>query len=56
MIFLGLGTNLGDRSKNLDDAGELLSEKITIIKKSSIFERLCLRTHLMTGPKKIFII
>jgi 2-amino-4-hydroxy-6-hydroxymethyldihydropteridine diphosphokinase len=37
-IYLGLGTNLGDTESNLEQALNFLSEKITIIKKSSLYE------------------
>ncbi|MDR1247025.1 MAG: 2-amino-4-hydroxy-6-hydroxymethyldihydropteridine diphosphokinase [Clostridiales Family XIII bacterium] len=37
-IYLGLGTNLGDTESNLEQALYCLSEKITILKKSSLYE------------------
>jgi 2-amino-4-hydroxy-6-hydroxymethyldihydropteridine diphosphokinase len=37
-VYLGLGTNLGDTESNLDRALRSLSEKITILKKSSLYE------------------
>ncbi|MGC9080137.1 2-amino-4-hydroxy-6-hydroxymethyldihydropteridine diphosphokinase [Sulfurihydrogenibium sp.] len=37
-VFLGLGSNVGDREKNLKEAINLLSEKINIIKLSKIYE------------------
>lgn len=37
-VFLSLGTNLGDREANLDRALLLLSEKITICRRSSLYE------------------
>jgi 2-amino-4-hydroxy-6-hydroxymethyldihydropteridine diphosphokinase len=36
-IYLGLGSNVGDRLLNLNKAIELLSEKIQILKKSKIY-------------------
>jgi len=40
MVFIGLGTNLGDRYKNLSDARTLISsyKEIEILKESSILE------------------
>jgi 2-amino-4-hydroxy-6-hydroxymethyldihydropteridine diphosphokinase len=37
-VYLGLGSNLGNRQKNLDMALELLSQRLQIKKVSSIFE------------------
>jgi 2-amino-4-hydroxy-6-hydroxymethyldihydropteridine diphosphokinase len=37
-IYLGLGTNLGNTESNLEQALHFLSENITILKKSSIYE------------------
>lgn len=38
-IFLGLGSNLGDRQKYLDDAMRLLGQRgVKILKKSSVHE------------------
>jgi 2-amino-4-hydroxy-6-hydroxymethyldihydropteridine diphosphokinase len=37
-IYLGLGTNLGGTESNLEQALQLLSENITILKKSSRYE------------------
>lgn len=37
-VYLALGSNLGDRCKNLHLALEKLSEKVTIIKASSVYE------------------
>ena len=46
--FLGLGSNLGDREKNIKRALKLLREaKIKILKKSSLIE-----TAPMGGPKQ----
>jgi len=36
-VYLGLGSNVGDRLLNLTKAIELLSEKIQILKKSKIY-------------------
>ena len=36
-VYLGLGSNVGDRLLNLNKAIELLSEKIKILKKSKIY-------------------
>ena len=36
-VYLGLGSNVGDRLLNLNKAIELLSEKIQIVKKSKIY-------------------
>jgi 2-amino-4-hydroxy-6-hydroxymethyldihydropteridine diphosphokinase len=36
-VYLGLGSNVGDRLLNLKKAIELLSEKIQILKKSKIY-------------------
>lgn len=36
-VYLGLGSNVGDRLLNLNKAIELLSEKIQILKKSKIY-------------------
>ncbi len=40
IVYIGLGSNLGDREKNLDDAVVRLSSRpfITILKQSSILE------------------
>ena len=38
MVYLGLGSNLGDREANLRRALELLSEDITLEKVSSIYD------------------
>lgn len=38
IIFLGLGSNLGDRRANLEQALELLSKEIEILAASSIYE------------------
>ncbi len=38
LIYLGLGSNLGDRKENLEKAIEYLSEKIKILRLSSIYE------------------
>jgi len=38
IIFLGLGSNLGDRKANLEQALELLSKEIEILAVSSIYE------------------
>lgn len=37
-IYLGIGTNLGDKYSNLEQALNFLSEKVDILKKSSIYE------------------
>lgn len=38
-VFLGLGSNLGDRIKNLDKAFELLEKSgVMVIKKSGVYE------------------
>lgn len=37
-IYLSLGTNLGDKENNLKHALCLLSEEVTILKKSSLYE------------------
>jgi 2-amino-4-hydroxy-6-hydroxymethyldihydropteridine diphosphokinase len=37
-IYLGLGTNLGDRERNLEQALRFLSEEVKILKKSSLYE------------------
>lgn len=38
VIFLGLGTNLGDRAANLAAARQQLGEKLTLIRASSVYE------------------
>ncbi len=38
MIFVGLGSNLGNRKENLEQALTLLQQKCTILKQSSIIE------------------
>ncbi len=38
MIFISLGSNLGNRKEYLEEAMSLISEKCTIVKKSSIIE------------------
>ncbi|MBD3360845.1 2-amino-4-hydroxy-6-hydroxymethyldihydropteridine diphosphokinase, partial [Candidatus Peregrinibacteria bacterium] len=37
-VYIGLGTNLGNRSKNLDSAIKEIEEFSKIIKKSSVYE------------------
>lgn len=37
-IYLSLGTNLGDKENNLEHALHFLSEKVIILKKSSLYE------------------
>ncbi|MHA1539344.1 MAG: 2-amino-4-hydroxy-6-hydroxymethyldihydropteridine diphosphokinase [Alphaproteobacteria bacterium] len=37
-IYLALGSNLGDREKNLKEAARLLSEKVHIVKSSKAYE------------------
>lgn len=37
-IYLSLGTNLGDKEENLENALRLLSEKVKILKTSSLYE------------------
>nr|WP_225973758.1 2-amino-4-hydroxy-6-hydroxymethyldihydropteridine diphosphokinase [Dehalogenimonas formicexedens] len=39
-IFLGLGSNLGDRLENLESALKLISEKVTVTRTSPIYETL----------------
>ncbi|MCX5681384.1 MAG: 2-amino-4-hydroxy-6-hydroxymethyldihydropteridine diphosphokinase [Candidatus Omnitrophica bacterium] len=38
LVFLGLGSNIGDRMKNIQNAVNLLSKKISIKKVSTIIE------------------
>jgi len=38
VVFLGLGTNLGDRAANLAAARQQLGEKLTLIRASSVYE------------------
>ena len=38
IAYLGIGSNMGDREKNIHDALNLLSEKTTLLKKSSLIE------------------
>ncbi len=38
VVFLGLGTNLGDRAANLAAARRQLGEKLTLIRASSVYE------------------
>ena len=37
-VFLGIGTNLGDRERNLLEARAVLSQTLKIIKESSIYQ------------------
>ena len=37
-VFLGLGTNMGERQQNLADAIEALAKKMKILRRSSIYE------------------
>ena len=37
-VFLGIGTNLGDRERNLQDALAILSQKMVVLKESSIYQ------------------
>lgn len=37
-VFLGLGTNIGDREKNLQKARQAIANEMTILKSSSIYE------------------
>ncbi len=37
-VFIGLGTNLGDRASNLEAARSALAVEMTILKQSSIYE------------------
>jgi 2-amino-4-hydroxy-6-hydroxymethyldihydropteridine diphosphokinase len=37
-VYLGLGSNMGDRQKNLDKALDLLSQRLQVEKVSSVYE------------------
>ena len=37
-VFLGIGTNLGDRERNLQEARDVLSQRLEILKESSIYQ------------------
>ncbi len=37
-VFLGIGTNLGDRERNLQEALAVLSQKMVILKQSSVYQ------------------
>lgn len=37
-VFLGIGTNLGERERNLRDARTVLSQRLEILKESSIYQ------------------
>jgi 2-amino-4-hydroxy-6-hydroxymethyldihydropteridine diphosphokinase len=37
-VFLGIGTNLGDRERNLQEARTALSQRLEILKESSIYQ------------------
>ena len=37
-VFLGIGTNLGDRERNLQEARTALSQRLKILKESSIYQ------------------
>ncbi len=38
LVYLGLGTNLGDRPANLENARKALQQAMTILRASSIYE------------------
>ena len=38
IVYLGLGSNLGDRKENLDRALEYLSQRLRVIGKSSVYD------------------
>lgn len=38
IVYLGLGSNLGDRGTNLDKALEFLTQRLTVKKTSSVYE------------------
>lgn len=37
-VFLGIGTNLGDRERNLQEVRAVLSQKLVILEESSIYQ------------------
>ncbi len=37
-VFLGIGTNLGNRERNLQEARAVLSQRLEILKESSIYQ------------------
>jgi len=37
-VFLGIGTNLGERERNLQEARAVLSQRLEILKESSIYQ------------------
>lgn len=37
-VFLGLGTNMGDRQQNLADAIDALAKKMEMLRRSSVYE------------------
>ena len=37
-VFLGIGTNLGDRERNIQEARTALSQRLEILKESSIYQ------------------
>ncbi len=37
-VFLGLGTNMGDRQQNLTDAIDAIAKKMEILRRSSVYE------------------
>ena len=37
-VFLGIGTNLGERERNLQEARVVLSQRLEILKESSIYQ------------------
>jgi len=37
-VFLGIGTNLGDRERNLQEARQVLSQRLEILKESSVYQ------------------
>lgn len=37
-VFLGLGTNMGDRQQNLADAIDAIAKKMEILRRSSVYE------------------
>lgn len=37
-VFLGIGTNLGNRERNLQDAIAVLSQRMEILKQSSVYQ------------------
>jgi len=37
-VFLGIGTNLGERERNLHEARAILSQRLEILKESSVYQ------------------